>query len=94
MIDNGWNSPIWIDLGEPALLLLILGEIDVFRLVFKPELLKCEKPEEMKGCAQTSKAMLIFCPLGVAAVKSWIIMKFMSFDLRLMSSVLWEAGVL
>lgn len=80
MIDNGRNSPIWIDLGEPALLLLILGKIDVFRFVFKPEFLKCEEAEDVKGGAQTSKAMLIFCPLGVAAVKSWIMMKFMSVD--------------
>jgi hypothetical protein len=49
VIDNGWNSSIWIDLSEPALLLLILGKIDVFRLVCKPEFLKREKPEEMKG---------------------------------------------
>lgn len=82
MINNGWNATIWIDLYEPGLLLFIFGKVDVFCLVFKAEFLERKRAGYTKGgTSDTSNAMDIFCPFGVAAVRSWIMIAIRSVAL-------------
>lgn len=83
MINDGWNATIWIDLCEPVLLLFIFGKIDVFCLIFEAEFLARKKAGYTERCIEnTSNAMDIFCPFGVAAVRSWIIIAIRSVTLQ------------